>query len=199
MPRVYDSQGNIVRSITDIDSSEAVPYCGTTVPPIFGALSNGIRFGDFDLSFTFIYNFGHVLRNDINSTFSYRLERNLHNDFAKRWKKPGDEAVTDVPAYYSLRNTSINESDITYLYRYADINVLSASYIKLRELSLGYRLPASACKALSLQSAMLRLQASNLATIAFNGQGIDPEAFYFSGARADRFHPLVSASLNLEF
>ena len=199
MPRVYDSQGNIVRSITDIDSSEAVPYCGTTVPPIFGALSNGIRFGDFDLSFTFIYNFGHVLRNDINSTFSYRLERNLHNDFAKRWKKPGDEAVTDVPAYYSLRNTSINESDITYLYRYADINVLSASYIKLRELSLGYRLPASACKALSLQSAMLRLQASNLATIAFNGQGIDPEAFYFSGARADRFYPLVSASLNLEF
>ena len=45
----------------------------------------------------------------------------------------------------------------------------------------------------------MRLQASNLLTIAFNGQGIDPEAFYFGGSRADRYHPFVSASLNLEF
>ena len=85
------------------------------------------------------------------------------------------------------------------LYKYADVNVLSASYIKLRELSLGYRLPQAACKALHVQSASARLQASNLATIAFNGQGIDPEAFYFTGSRSERFRPLVSFSLNLEF
>ena len=199
MPRVYDSAGNIVRSTTDIDSIDAVKFMGTTVPPVFGSLGNGFRFGDFDLSVNFIYNFGHVLRNDINDKFSYRLSDNLHNDFALRWKKPGDEAVTDIPAYYSLKNTSINESDVLYLYRYADINVLSASYIKLREVSLGYRLPSSACRILHIENAMLRLQASNLATIAFNGQGIDPEAFYFAGSRAERFHPLVSASLNIEF
>lgn len=199
MPRVYDSAGNIVRSITDIDTEDAVRFMGTTVPPVFGALSNGFRYGNFDLAVTFIYNFGHVLRNDVNGTYSYRLSGNLHNDFSKRWKKPGDEAFTDIPAYYSLRNTAINESDITYLYRYADINVLSASYIKLREVSLGYRLPARATRALHVQNATVRLQASNLATFAFNGEGIDPEAFYFSGSRADRFHPFVSASLNVEF
>ena len=199
MPRVYDSKGQAVRSVTDIDSADAVQYRGTTVPPVYGSLANGFRLGNFDLSISFIYNLGHVMRNDVNDKFSYRLERNLHNDFALRWKKPGDEAHTDVPAYYSLKNTDINETDVTYLYRYADINVLSASYIKLRELSLGYRLPSAACKALHLQSAMVRLQASNLLTIAFNGQGIDPEAFYFNGARAERFPPYVSASLNLEF
>ena len=172
---------------------------GSTVPPVYGSLANGFRYGNWDLSVNFIFNLGHVMRNDVNDKFSYRLERNLHNDFALRWKKPGDEACTNVPAYYSLKNTEINETDVTYLYRYADINVLSASYIKLREVSLGYRLPSAACKALHLQSAMVRLQASNLLTIAFNGQGIDPEAFYFSGARADRFRPFVSASLNLEF
>ena len=199
MPRVYDSAGNIVRSITDIDSADAVHFAGSTVPPVFGSLGNTFRYGNWDLSVNFIFNLGHVMRNDVNDKFSYRLERNLHNDFAKRWKQPGDEAYTDVPAYYSLRNTSINESDVLFLYRYADINVVSASYIKLREVSLGYRLPARACSALRIQGASARIQASNLWTIAFNGQGIDPEAFYFGGSRAEKFHPLISASLNIEF
>ena len=199
MPRVHDSAGNVVRSVTDIDTADAVRYMGTTVPPVFGSLNNTFRWGDFDLNISFVYNLGHVLRNDVNSTFSYRLERNLHNDFALRWKQPGDEAHTNIPAYYSLRNTGINESDVLLLSRYSDINVLSASYIKLREVSLGYRLPQTACKALHLQSASARLQASNLLTFAFNGQGIDPESFYFSGSRADRFPPYVSVSLNLEF
>ena len=199
MPRAYDSAGNIIRSITDIDTEDAVKYAGTTVPPVFGSLQNDFRWKNWDLSISFIYNMGHVLRNDVNSTFSYRLEGNLHNDFSKRWKNPGDEAKTNVPAYYSLKNTGINESDVLYLYKYADINVLSASYIKLREVSFGYRIPDNACKALRIKSATARLQVSNLATIAFNGEGIDPEAFYFSGSRADRFHPFVSASLNVEF
>ena len=199
MPRVYDSAGNIIRSITDIDTIDAVKFMGSTVPPVFGSLSNNFRYRNFDLSVNFIYNLGHVMRNDVNGTYSYRLSDNLHNDFALRWKQSGDEAFTDIPAYYSLRNTSINESDVLYLYRYADINVVSASYIKLREVSLGYRIPASACRALHVQNIACRLQASNLWTIAFNGQGIDPEAFYFSGSRANRFHPFVSASVNIEF
>jgi TonB-linked SusC/RagA family outer membrane protein len=199
MPRVYDSAGNIVRSVTDVDTIDAVPYAGTTVPPVFGSLNNDFRWGNWDLSFSFIYNLGHVMRNDVNTTSSYRLGRNLHNDFAKRWKQPGDEQFTNVPAYYSLKNTAINETDVLFLYKYSDINVITASYIKLREVSLGYRLPASACKALHVQHASARLQASNLATIAFNKEGIDPEAFYFSGTRADRFHPFISASLDLEF
>ena len=79
------------------------------------------------------------------------------------------------------------------------MNVLSASYIKLREVSLGYRIPEKACSAIHVKNATARLQVSNLATIAFNGEGIDPEAFSFGGSRADRFHPFVSASLNVEF
>jgi len=199
MPRVYDSAGNIVRSITDIDSADAVHFAGSTVPPVYGALGNVFRYGNWDLAINFIFNLGHVMRNDVNDKFSYRLERNLHNDFAKRWKQPGDEAFTNVPAYYSLKNTSINETDVLFLYRYADINVVTASYIKLREVSIGYRLPSHVCKTLHIEHASARLQASNLWTIAFNGQGIDPEAYYFSGSRAERFFPYVSASLNIEF
>lgn len=199
MPRIYNTAGEARRSITDIDTSDAVKYAGTTVPPVFGSLNNVFRYGNWDLAVSFIFNLGHVLRNDVNSTYSYRLDGNLHNDFARRWRKPGDETFTNVPAYYSLRNTSINETDVLLLYRYADINVLPASYFKLREVSLGYRLPAPACKALHIETATVRLQASNLATIAFNGEGIDPEAFSFRGNRSDKFFPYISASINVEF
>lgn len=200
MPRVYDSKGNPVRSITDIDSVDAVKYRGTTVAPIFGSLSNTFRLGSFDLNIMFVYNFGHVMRNDTNHKNSYRFCENLHHDFAKRWQRPGDELTTDVPTYYSLKNSAISESDVIYLYRYADNNVLNASYIKLREVSFGYRIPAHICKTMNMQSMSVRLIASNLATIAFNGQGIDPEAFSLSGgARTDKYFPYVSASLNIEF
>jgi len=200
MPRVYNSQGEAVRSINDIDSKDCVEYKGTTVPPVFGSLGNTFRYGSFDLNIMFIYNFGHVMRNDVSEHYSYRFCENLHNDFAKRWQKPGDEAFTNVPAYYSLKNSDINETDLFYLYRYSDVNVLSASYIKLREVSFGYRLPGYVCKKLNAQSASVRLIASNLATIAFNGEGIDPESFYLSsGGRTDKYYPFVSASFNIEF
>lgn len=200
MPRVYNSLGEPVRSISDVDTVDVVDYKGTTVPPVFGSLSNNFRFGNFDINIMFIYNFGHVMRNDLNTKYSYRFCENIHKDFAKRWQNPGDENVTDVPAYYSLKNSSINETDLVYLYRYADINILPASYIKLREVSVGYRLPQRACKAIHAQGMNIRVIANNLATIAFNGQGIDPEAHHLSyGSRADKYYPYVSASLNIEF
>ncbi|MCF0172236.1 MAG: SusC/RagA family TonB-linked outer membrane protein [Bacteroidales bacterium] len=200
MPRAYNTKGEAVRTLTDIDSAEAVPYLGTTIAPVFGALGNNFRYGRFDLNVQLIYNFGHVLRNDVGRTFSYRLGSNLHNDFARRWRSSGDELNTDVPAYYSLKNTSINELDVMYLYKYGSQNVLSASYIKLREVSLGYQLGEKACRSIYARRASLRLAATNLATIAFNGQGIDPECFSLSGgARSDKFGPVITAGLNVEF
>lgn len=200
MPRVYDSKGNIVRSISDIDNLDAVPYMGTTIPPIFGSLNNSLRYKGFELSFMFVFNCGHVMRNDINTFFTRRFEEELHNDFSLRWRRPGDEKKTDVPAYYKLNDTSVNENDVHMLYKYADINVLNASYIKLRDLSLTYHLPVNVCKAIKARNASVMIQASDLLLIPFNREGIDPEAFYLSGgSRGDRFHPYFTAGLNIEF
>ena len=86
------------------------------------------------------------------------------------------------------------------LYKYADINVLNASYIKLRDISLTYHLPAKACKAIKARNASFMIQASDLLLIPFNKEGIDPEAFYLAGgSRGDRFRPYFTAGLNVEF
>lgn len=200
MPRVYDSQMNKVRTITDIDNASAVPYMGTTLPPLYGSFSNTLKYKGLELSFMFIFNAGHRLRNDINTQYTYRLSGELHNDFAKRWRRPGDELKTNVPAYFKLDNTSINESDVLTLYRYADINVLNASYIKLRDIALSYHFPKSITSAIRAQNMSVRIQASNLFLIALNGEGIDPEAFYLSGgSRGERYKPHFTFGLNIGF
>ncbi len=200
MPRVYDSQMNAVRSITDIDNASAVPFQGTTIPPLFGSFSNTLKYKGLELSFMFIFNAGHRLRNDVNTQYTYRLQGELHNDFAKRWKKPGDELKTNVPAYFKLNNTSINESDVLGLYQYADVNVLNASYVKLRDIALSYHFPKNITSAIRAENMSVRLQASNLFLIALNGEGIDPEAFYLSGgSRGERYKPHFTLGLNIGF
>ncbi|WP_321316576.1 SusC/RagA family TonB-linked outer membrane protein [Labilibaculum sp.] len=199
-PAVYNSQGDIVSSVEDIDTESAVPYQGTTVAPWYGSLSNLFQYKNFELSFMFIYNLGNKMRNDVNNQFTYRLTESVHKDFDKRWRKPGDELITNVPAYYDQNNADINETDIGYLYRYADINILDASYIKLRDLSLSYNFPQKVCHSIRAERIKFGVQVTNLLTIAFNGEGIDPEAFYLSsGARSERFGPSFSANLSIDF
>ncbi len=52
-------------------------------------------------------------------------------------------------------------SDLASLYKYADINILDASYIKLNNISLAYHLPKSVCRSLFLQSARIQANVEN--------------------------------------
>lgn len=198
--RVFDQDGAIVSKPADVKDASAVPYIGTTIPPWFGSFGTTLSYGPLSLSMLFVYNMGHVLRNDVNGQYSYRLTHSLHKDFALRWKAPGDEARTDVPAYYPLSDTSVEESEVAGLYKYADINVLSASYLKLREVALSCRLPEKWASRIYAKGITAGLQVTNLFTLGANGQGIDPEAFSLSaGARGDRFRPAFTFNVNVEF
>ena len=105
-----------------------------------------------------------------------------------------------MPAYYRLDDTSVNETDVLSLYQYADINVLDASYIKLRDLSLTYYLPERACREICAGSASVRLQVSDLFVIPFNREGIDPEAFSLRyGSRGDKFRPMMTLGVSIDF
>ena len=85
-------------------------------------------------------------------------------------------------------------------YYYADINVVSASYIKLRDLSLTYTLPKNIVDKLSLEAVKVRVQAANLFYWAANNDGIDPESYYPRMAtRLTRFSPTFLAGLTINF
>ncbi len=197
--RVYDSEGNIVRTYEDIKDISALAYMGTTVPPWSASLSNTIRYKNIELSFMFVANLGHKMRNDTYTQTNYRFTSNIHNDFNKRWRQPGDEKLTNIPSFYKKADAEDREGGYTFL-RYSDIGILDASYIKCRDLSIGYYLPKNLCQGIYARNIKVRVQASNLFTIGFNKKGIDPEAFSLrNGYRLDRYKPSISASVLIEF
>jgi hypothetical protein len=105
---------------------------------------------------------------------------------------------TNIPSY--VANTSLEARRNTDFFTRGDINVLSASYVKLRDLSISYSLPANICNKLYTDKIKLRLQVSNLLTIAANKYGIDPEAHNLTnGIRYNRFGPSYSIGLSVNF
>lgn len=196
-PQVFDENGNAVKLSRDLTNVDALRYMGTMQPPWYGGLTNQFSYKNFSLSFMFIYNLGHKMRNDVNTFWSGRLTNNIHKDFANRWQTPGDERYTNIPSYMANEDLSTTRREMNF-YEYADINVLNASYVKPRDLTLSYTLPTSFCHKLLCDNIRVRLQASNLFYIAANREGIDPEAHNLNyGVRGDHYGSSFSIGLNI--
>ncbi len=197
--RVFNSEGEKVRTREDISDIAALSYMGTTSPPWSLSMTNLLRFRDFELSFMFISNLGHKMRNDTYTQTDYRFTSNLHNDFDKRWRNPGDETSTNIPSFYKMEDAANRDGGYTFLAN-SDINVLDASYIKLRDISVSYSIPQKLSQKINCKKVKLRVQANNLLTFTFNNEGIDPESFSLRyGSRYNRYKPSVSASIVIEF
>ena len=181
-------------------------YMGSTVPKVSGGFTNVFNYKDFSLAANIIYNLGHVMRDDVNTFYSGRLTTdgsiggNIQASFLNRWKEPGDEAFTDIPRYYADSYDSYVNRNIQY-YAWANTNVLSASYIKLRDVTLTYNLPQQVLSQLKIQAISLSGQIGNFLLWTKNDKGIDPEYHdYKYGSRMlpSSKHPF-NVSLNITF
>lgn len=94
-----------------------------------------------------------------------------------------DGIVVDGVTENGEKNTKIVSAENYYhrLYNIAEDNVYDASYVKLREVVLTYRLPKSFIRKLSLQEASISLTGRNLWIIHKNAPNIDPEAALTAG------------------
>lgn len=197
LPQAYNKEGELISGddLYTLDEDDEV-YSGTTIPVYYGALTNRFVYKDWELSFMFVYNFGNKMRKQC-VALNGRLTENLYKDFDKRWRQPGDEAYTDIPKY-SVYSSSV---DFTPYYR-ADRNVLDASYVKLRDLTLTYRVPSELCRKFYAESARINLQVGNLFYWAANGEDIDPEAYSYSSFYdnyQEKFGPTYSIGVNINF
>ena len=103
----------------------------------------------------------------------------MPKEFKNRWVVPGDENVTDIPVIASRRQYYANNyiGRAYNAYNYSTARVASGSFIRMKEISLTYDLPTSFIKHLRLNSASLKVAATNLFLLysdsKLNGQ--DPE------------------------
>lgn len=187
-PQIFLPDGTLYKaSLTSGLSVDGAKYMGSFQPVWNGALLNFVRYKNFNLSSSIIFNMGHYGRRDALQHLSggrltpTRLSfsqgypsfqsGNVNAEILDRWKKPGDELITDVPAYITTNTSRRN----TAYYVFGSNNVYNASYIKMRDITLSYSLPKSVLKIIKMDDVRLRVQVANLMLWKANKFGLDPE------------------------
>lgn len=180
-PLVRLANGALTKRNIDV-LPEDVLYMGSIQPIWNGGLANMFRYRNFSLNLNLAYNFGDVMYRDMNQVFTgagfisqQNLQAgNLHAEFANRWKQPGDESFTNIPAFIANSNLSSSRR-FTDFYTRGNLNVVSAAYVKLRELALSYQVPERIVRKMKIGGLNLKAQLSNVMLWKANKYGIDPE------------------------
>ncbi|HEY6978481.1 MAG TPA: SusC/RagA family TonB-linked outer membrane protein, partial [Chitinophagaceae bacterium] len=138
---------------------------GDPNPDWIGGITNIINYKGIELNFLFQGVFGNQIINGAGSfmTSSFDYFDNQTRDALNRWQKPGD--ITNYP---QLRFDGGNGTGASSRYVY------DGDYVRLKNITLSYNLPASVIKRLKLQSLKIYVTGVNLLTFT-DYPGWDPE------------------------
>ena len=193
LPTFYDENGDVTVGgiyFQQFDNLDFLKYEGPVDPIYTGGLGNNFSWKGFHLNLFLTYSFGNKLRLPADFSYAYGDMTANSREMKNRWVVPGDEAYTNIPAIASTRqymNWGSSEISVAYSsYNYSTVRIAKGDFIRLKEVSLTYDLPAKALKALRLTNASVKLSTTNLCLLyadkKLNGQ--DPEFFNSGGVAA---------------
>lgn len=196
----FNEDGTVAK-ITDSSSlkgTDDLVNLGTLTPKLNGSFSLRLKYKGFDLNSLFIFAGGNKLRNSV-VEMDDQLGAQTLQDITNRWTESAPEGAVrmyiDMPSSVKTYAGTFQE-----WWKYGDINVKDAGYIKLRSLSLGYSLPFDICQKLRIFSLKLSLQVNNLFTWCKAGNHIDPESYSLNnGTRGMAFPKTYSIGLSTSF
>ncbi|MEG2556235.1 MAG: SusC/RagA family TonB-linked outer membrane protein [Odoribacter sp.] len=193
--------------------SDVLKYSGQRTPKVYGGFSTEVKVKDFTVRANFSYKLGHHTRmlplynGSQNMPMPYE---NMSSEFVNRWRKPGDEGHTNIPALSAeglkintISNVHLKYKEVVpsgktgwYMYDMSDERVVNASHIRFQSVTLSYMLPPKALKAIKCSSMQVSFQAANLGTLNFDKKlkGQDPEQIKSIGIPS---LPTYSLSINL--
>ncbi|TCC95753.1 SusC/RagA family TonB-linked outer membrane protein [Pedobacter hiemivivus] len=140
-----DANGNV--------TAEDRKIIHSAYPKFYGGLTNNFKYKNFDLGVAFSFQYGNYTLN----LQRYFKERNasagsVTTNVLNRWQKKGD--ITDIPRLTSVgSNYTIDQSS-----RYLE----DASFLRLKQVTLGYNLPKSTFSKLGLSDVRVYFVGSNL-------------------------------------
>src|SRR5690606_29878123 len=112
---------------------DGMVFHGSAVPTVFGSLRQQFTYGNLQLSVLFSSRLGYYFRKSALSYVDLLLYWNGHGDYARRWRRPGDEQYTHVP---SLQLQPAVHRD--NFYRLSSVHVLKGDHIRLEDITLTY-------------------------------------------------------------
>ena len=192
MPRFYNERG--VETLGDFNFSSSninfLKYSGTLDPTDVGTLTNTFRYKNFTLSANINYEFGAVTRlRSISNTDDYSA---FPRELTQRWKKPGDEAYTDIPriptSYAFDQYGADNLINGFYAYSASTARIVSTDLVRLKEISMEYTVSKTLLRRTPLKNLAVKLQAQNLMLLYSDARlrGDDPAYMYSSSVTAPK-------------
>lgn len=161
-----DSHGNATSSPNSI--TDRTKIISLSFPTFYGGVQNSFRYKQVQLDFLFQF-VKHLASNySFGTSYPGVRFRNQPTFVLNRWRKPGD--LTSTQRFTSGSNYTLAWTDQTL----SDAGVSDASFIRLKNVSISYQLPASLLRHIHLENVRLYLQGQNLITIT-KFKGLDPE------------------------
>ncbi len=166
-PLWYDEHGNLTDQFRDDDRQTLKGK--NFIAPMFGGINSAMTFGNFQLNAFFSYVLDRWMVNNTKYFVANQSNFGIYNqsaDVLDAWSEPGDNVhfpkYGEVPG--SIFDTRFMEN---------------ASFLRLRNLTLAYSLPASVYETLRLQNMRVYVQGQNLWTLT-QYTGFDPESDFAS-------------------
>jgi TonB-linked SusC/RagA family outer membrane protein len=157
------------KETTNDFSQAARELVGSASPKSFGGISTSLRYKAITLDAQLNYQYGNYVFNQWDFVFisdGVYFGLNQNRAALERWQKPGD--ITSVPRFEIGNATASNEFSTRYLYK--------GDFLRLRNLTLAFELPANIAQKARLTGARLYVRGTNLWTKTFDKNlTMDPE------------------------
>jgi outer membrane receptor protein involved in Fe transport len=176
----YSDKGEMVVDASGYPVRGNLIPMGSVLPTAYGGLNNEFTFKGFNFAFLFDYNFGNKV---LSATSFYSIFRGL-NKMTLEGREGGltkgvtstgapNTVAADAQGYYRSLAQNVTKT-----------HVQDGDFIKLRQLTLGYNIPASILQPLKFIAGVnISLVGRNLWTVMKKTENIDPEATFGSNVR----------------
>lgn len=226
-PTFYDDDPSMAEAYKGMSLDQIINKVmvssGRRVPIVEGGLLNVFSYKQFSLSFNLSYSIGSKIRlkklypnyeAGENISSAPLPESNADPVFINRWRNPGDETRTNIPAivqqsvllseglytHWSLGLPYNYAGSIWEMYDNSDARIVSGNFIKVKTANFRYNFTENFTKRLRLKQTSVMLSGSNLYTFASSKlRGQDPEQGGFDNTIQLSSRPTFSITLDTSF
>ena len=207
-PLYFGSENNILRvggrkikdqNMDGVINDKDLYYAGSTLPAAYGGITTHLDWNGFNVDVLFSYMISRKVMNMVkNSAFSFTQKFGVvMNSFRKHdfW----------TPENRNAKYPSLEFADVGYTGQFdgnIDSNIENISYLRLKQLVVGYTFPKKWLKSFFIKDINVYLSGENLFLLT-NYSGVDPEVINpYTGKDDGTQYPLnrkITFGINLKF
>ncbi|MBL1410795.1 SusC/RagA family TonB-linked outer membrane protein [Sphingobacterium faecale] len=163
---------------------DGLKYEGPVTPTTQLGFTNTFSYKGFTLSGLFIGSYGNVMRlRNLATGWAMTFPeptQNMSKEWVDRWRKPGDELITDVPRLedgpFEMEVSGVAPYNAK-MYDNSDLRTVKGNFVRLQNLSISYDYFTPKLRAMGIQNIRMMLQGNNLYVWKDSKlKGQDPEA-----------------------